>query len=131
MCVALALVAARSAWTAEQETARQFRVRPYLLNPAPDAMTVRWFSEQGSAGTVECNGATFTSEPMLARELDYQDAEPIETETARAWPGECWDRFWRSRRDQGVAGWGARGGIAGRHGSGMGRGGAGALVGAP
>ena len=78
LCSILALVASGPAGGAEPEVPRQFRVRPYLLNPAPDAMTVRWFSEQSTAGTLECNGATLTSEPVLVRDLDYHDAEPIE-----------------------------------------------------
>jgi hypothetical protein len=32
--------------------AEVFRVTPYLQNPAPDAMTVRWLSEENAAGTI-------------------------------------------------------------------------------
>jgi hypothetical protein len=78
LCIVLAIAAMPAARAAEPETARQFRVRPYLLNPTADAMTVRWFSEKGTAGTLECNGATLETEPLLVRDLDYHDAEPIE-----------------------------------------------------
>ena len=74
----LALLAPAVACGAAPEVVRQFRVRPYLLNPAPDAMTVRWFSEKGAAGTLECNGTTYTSQPVLARDLAYHDAEPLD-----------------------------------------------------
>jgi len=82
LCAAVALAVPRATWAAEPEAARQFRVRPYLLNPAADAMTVRWFSEQGTAGTLECNGAKLESKPVLVRDLDYHDAEPIEMQHA-------------------------------------------------
>jgi len=53
------------------------RVRPYLLNPAPDAMTVRWFSQGGEPGTLTCDGRSFSSRPVLRHELQYQPTEPI------------------------------------------------------
>ena len=74
----LVLAALSSAHAADSDAARQFRVRPYLLDPAPDAMTVRWFSDSGDAGTLECDGRTQTSSPVLARDLDYDDAEPLD-----------------------------------------------------
>ena len=77
-----ALAAALPAAAADPESGMRFRVRPYLLAPAPDAMTVRWLSESGAAGTVECNGTTRTSTPVLARDLDYQNAEPLELQHA-------------------------------------------------
>lgn len=52
-----------------------FRVRPYLQNPAPDAMTIRWLSETGDAGRVTCNGIAVVSKPLLQNDLDYQPAE--------------------------------------------------------
>jgi len=72
------LVAASVAAAAESEGPQQFRVRPYLLNPAADGMTVRWFSEGGAAGSLECDGKTFASAPVLARDLGYHEAEPLD-----------------------------------------------------
>jgi len=76
----LALLAPAITGGAAPETVniKQFRVRPYLLNPAADALTVRWLSEGGTAGTLECNGKTYASEPVLARDLAYHDAEPLD-----------------------------------------------------
>jgi len=67
---ACCLVAATTAGAAP------FRVRPYLQNPAPDAMTVRWLSETGEPGRLSCDGRTFSSRPILATELSYHTAEP-------------------------------------------------------
>lgn len=59
-----------------------FRVLPYVQNPAPDAMTVRWLSEGGEAGVVvlQTDGGEreFTSEPVPAEALRYNPfgAEP-------------------------------------------------------
>ncbi|MFM8892442.1 MAG: metallophosphoesterase family protein [Planctomycetia bacterium] len=53
-----------------------FRVRPYLQNPAPDAMTIRWFAASGQAGRVLVDGRSLVSEPVLCRELSYQGPEP-------------------------------------------------------
>ena len=55
-----------------------FRVRPYLQNPAADAMTVRWCSQSADAGTLTIDGKTLTSKPTLHSELDYQGAEVAE-----------------------------------------------------
>ncbi len=74
----LAAIAPPAVRAAESETAQQFRVRPYLLNPTPDAMTVRWFSESSNAGTLECHGKTYPSTPVLARELEYHEAEVLD-----------------------------------------------------
>ena len=62
------------AHAAEESSA--FRVRPYLQNPAPDAMTVRWFSAAPDAGTLRINEQTLTSKPLPCPELDYQGPEP-------------------------------------------------------
>ncbi|WP_010582715.1 purple acid phosphatase family protein [Schlesneria paludicola] len=57
-----------------------FRVLPYVQNPAPDAMTVIWFSEADEAGklTVELpEGAkAFTSKPVLTKSLAYNPFKP-------------------------------------------------------
>lgn len=80
----LALAVVPAARAAGDDPGVRFRVRPYLLNPAPDAMTVRWFSESGDAGTLECAGRTQTSSPVLARDLEYDDAEPLDNRYASA-----------------------------------------------
>jgi hypothetical protein len=82
--LSLPLLASTAASGADPEALQQFRVRPYLLNPAPDAMTVRWFSESGAAGSLECNGTTLASEPVLARDLDYHEAEPVDLQHGSA-----------------------------------------------
>ena len=61
---------------AERQTA--FRVRPYLQNPAADAMTIRWCSQSPDAGTLTVDGKTLLSKPLLCNELDYQGAEAAE-----------------------------------------------------
>jgi hypothetical protein len=71
----IALVGAGSA-SGSDIVSTPFRVRPYLQNPAADAMTVRWFSDANAAGTLTCDGRTFTSSPVLSRDLDYQMTEP-------------------------------------------------------
>jgi hypothetical protein len=60
----------------------QFRIRPYLQNPAPDAMTIRWFSETSDRGTVSCDGRSFTSAPELCHDLVYQPTEPADRQFA-------------------------------------------------
>ena len=70
-----------SAWAAAAADP-QFRVRPYLQNPAADAMTVRWLSETDEPGRLSCDGRTFTSRPVLAVELAYNPAEPEELQHA-------------------------------------------------
>ncbi len=42
-----------AACTSEQES--DFRVLPYLQNPAPDAMTLVWFSEDNNPGQLLTN----------------------------------------------------------------------------
>ena len=76
--LASALAGCLLAATVATAAGPQFRVRPYLQNPAPDAMTVRWFSETGDPGRLTCDGRTFTSRPVLASELSYNPAEPAE-----------------------------------------------------
>ena len=57
--------------------AQDFRVEPYLQNPAADAITIRWLSEAAAPGSVTIDGRSFTSSPTLASTLDYQAAEPL------------------------------------------------------
>ena len=55
----------------------QFRVLPYLQNPAPDAMTILWFSTSDSPGQLAVLGPEdqqerlYTSAPVLATALSY------------------------------------------------------------
>lgn len=60
--------------------AEEFRVRPYLQNPARDAITVRWLSEDNRPGvlTVELPGGprTFSSQPVQAAALAYNPYKP-------------------------------------------------------
>ena len=64
---------------AEQpEPKTAFRVRPYLQNPAADAMTIRWCSQSADAGTLTVDGKALPSKPLLCNELDYQGAEAVE-----------------------------------------------------
>lgn len=72
VCCLLPLAAAPAA---EPAPASRFRVRPYLQNPAADAMTVRWLSETDEPGRLTCDGRTFPSRPVLAVELDYREQE--------------------------------------------------------
>lgn len=64
-----------------------FRVRPYLQNPARDAMTLIWLSNTDQAGTLTVweslgadaqDGAVFESRPVLAEALVYHPAENCE-----------------------------------------------------
>ena len=59
----------------EPPTASAFRVRPYLQNPASDAMTIRWLSNDDTPGTVRIAGREFVSAPVLSLELAYQPNE--------------------------------------------------------
>ena len=73
----LALIA--SLVRAEEPPSRSaFRIRPYLQHPAPDAMTIRWFSDSQDPGTVVLGGREYFSEPMLCLELAYHPLEPRE-----------------------------------------------------
>lgn len=55
--------------------ASAFRVRPYLQNPAADAMTVRWLSNDDTPGKVTVAGREIVSAPVLCLELAYQPNE--------------------------------------------------------
>jgi len=59
----------------EPPMAPAFRVRPYLQNPAPDAMTIRWLSNDDTPGTVRIAGRELVSAPVLSLELAYQPNE--------------------------------------------------------
>jgi hypothetical protein len=57
-----------------------FRVLPYLQNPAPDAMTILWFSTSNTPGLLTISGdkdteRLHTSTPVLAEALSYPDWE--------------------------------------------------------
>lgn len=72
----LGLVAASAISRAEEPPiAPAFRVRPYLQNPAPDAMTIRWLSNDDTPGTVRIAGRELVSAPVLSLELAYQPNE--------------------------------------------------------
>jgi hypothetical protein len=73
-CLACGLLAGGLAAASAADT-DVFRVRPYLQHPAPDAMTVRWFTHAGTPGTLTCDGRSFTSRPILCHDLDYQPSE--------------------------------------------------------
>jgi hypothetical protein len=83
-----------------------FRVSPYLQNPASDAVTIRWLSDAADPGSLSINGQTFASSPTLAATLDYQaaEAQAAGRATLIAMPGDLvesggeqrdWDEFWR------------------------------------
>ena len=61
-------------------SAGSFRVLPYVQNPAQDAMTVRWLSDENEPGvlTVESPEGSYTirSLPVLARALAYNPIKP-------------------------------------------------------
>ena len=56
--------------------AQDFRVEPYLQNPASDSFTIRWLSETADPGTVTVGGQLYTSTPVVATTLGYQPDEP-------------------------------------------------------
>jgi hypothetical protein len=69
----------------------RFRVRPYLQRPSADGMTVTWFSELASPGSllISTQGSddrTETSTPQLACELAYHLAEFRDLDLARSLP---------------------------------------------
>jgi hypothetical protein len=59
------------------DAADDFRVLPYLQNPAPDAMTILWFSTSDMAGELVLGGTerVYASTPVLAEALNYPDWE--------------------------------------------------------
>ncbi len=56
-----------------------FRIKPYLLTPQPDAVTVVWFSDHQTPGTLtvesQQGARQFTSTPSPADALTYHPAE--------------------------------------------------------
>lgn len=58
-----------------------FRVYPYIQNPAPRGITIRWFSETANPGELEYrntasgHASALLSEPLPAPHLDYSDWE--------------------------------------------------------
>lgn len=74
----VALVASMGV-TQAQASVDDFRVKPYLQNPSPHAMTVTWFSRSGKVGTLALRGpglhATYRSQPALQPLLDYTALE--------------------------------------------------------
>lgn len=65
-------------------------VKPYLQNPAQDAMTVIWFTETNTAGTLTVNladGGTqvISSKPELKSELVYHPDEPPTSRSNSPW----------------------------------------------
>lgn len=79
VCVLIVLALVSGAGGASEPAEQTaFRVRPYLQNPTPDAMTIRWCSQSADAGTVAVDGRTLASDPVLCNELDYQGAERAE-----------------------------------------------------
>ena len=78
-CLLIVLAFATSlASAADLSDQTAFRVRPYLQNPAADAMTIRWCSQSADAGRLTIDGKTLTSKPTFHSELDYQGAEVAE-----------------------------------------------------
>jgi hypothetical protein len=76
LCLLIILACAPAlACAAESAEPTAFRVRPYLQNPAAEAMTIRWCSQSADPGSVTIDGRTIPSEPVLCTELDYQGAE--------------------------------------------------------
>lgn len=59
-------------------SAEAFRVLPYLQNPAPNAMSVHWLSNQNEPGTLtlESDGRTWNSQPVKATTLRYNEISP-------------------------------------------------------
>lgn len=60
--------------------AGEFRVLPYVQNPAPDAITVRWLSESGEPGTVTVEttdgSREYRSSPTQLETLAYNPLKP-------------------------------------------------------
>src|SRR5690606_12858241 len=72
----LAATAILGACQAPMAQTSGFRVLPYVQNPAPDGISVLWFSEAADSGAllVDDIGA-FVTEPTLATGLHYSEVE--------------------------------------------------------
>ncbi|MCX7428101.1 MAG: metallophosphoesterase [Planctomycetia bacterium] len=74
--VRFAILFASVAWAWHSPAAAaDFRVNPYLQNPAQDAMTVTWFTQTNTPGSLNVNGVTLTSTPVLTTALAYYPTE--------------------------------------------------------
>ncbi len=67
-----------------------FRVEPYLQNPTETAITVIWFSDTDSPGTLSLkNGGEYASKPVRADKLAYHEAERaanlVSTQISEPW----------------------------------------------
>lgn len=72
----LAAVAILVACQAPMAQTGGFRVLPYVQNPAPDGISVLWFSEAADSGTLLVNGrGAIVSVPTLATSLFYSEGE--------------------------------------------------------
>ena len=70
--------------------AEEFRVQPYVQNPAPDGITIRWLSNSGEPGTVEFPGGEhdlIKSTPAKASALSYN---PFKEEPGAPHPALPW-----------------------------------------
>ncbi len=71
--------------------ADSFRVRPYVQNPAEDAVTIRWLSGAGEPGMLTVETAAgprqFRSQPREAQSLAYN---PFKPEPGAPHPGLPW-----------------------------------------
>ena len=65
---------------AQPVEAKSFRVLPYVQNPAPDAISLLWFSETSDPGEVTFGSGgemrTLKSEPVQAKTLGYNPTKP-------------------------------------------------------
>ncbi len=57
--------------TVVEGDAGDFRVLPFLQHPTSTAMTLRWFSDGGKAGSVEVDSRRLTSQVVLAEALAF------------------------------------------------------------
>lgn len=70
--------------------ASEFRVLPYVQNPEPEGITIRWLSNSDSRGVVKVSGAeldTIMSAPTLATALQYN---PFKEEPGGPHPALPW-----------------------------------------
>ena len=83
--VGMTLAAAGLTSLAAENAQAQFRINPYLQQPASDGMLFTWFSQDESAGSIEIAGPGLDSPLMLNStpdfrpEMAYTDAEKNQT----------------------------------------------------